>query len=144
MARNKTPVFPRDWLESKPIVIHHGLPALRDFPWTLHPMSLPPGFWGDVQGDGGDIRITKDKEGGKPLHAELGGIDVGRRSIYLVVKLPRIHARSDTSFWVWYKSAARAKFPPANDPVWGSQSVWDGYVGVYHRGKAKKKHGSTK
>lgn len=85
-----------------------------------------------AQTDGGDIRISLDRNGDQPLPVELVHFDKALGRIELFCRLPALDAAADPACWLWWKPrSSTLTQPPATDPL-GARAVWAGYHLVHH------------
>lgn len=101
-----------------------------------------------AQVNGGDIRITLDKDGLTRLPIELveftldstkGAKDA---TVVIWVKIPSLSSAADTDIYVWYHSAAIQVQPAADEP-YGRNAVWDNHIAAYHLTSATQATDST-
>ena len=134
--------FPDGWARKAELVIQSSKVAgeLTDFPVLLTEDNLPAEMF-DADGanpalnGGGDIRFSADVDGDSLLSCEIVTFvtdnDPANGDAEIWVKLPKVSATSNTSFWVWYGKAGEVQ--PARDAAYGSESVWDAdYLLVLH------------
>ncbi|RMF17624.1 MAG: hypothetical protein D6757_01020 [Alphaproteobacteria bacterium] len=85
-----------------------------------------------AQADGGDIRISLDRNGDQPLPIELVHFDKAAGRIELYCRLPALDALADPACWLWWKPrTGTLTQPPVTDPL-GARAVWAGYHLVHH------------
>ncbi len=85
-----------------------------------------------AQTDGGDIRVSLDRNGDQPVAVELVRFDRTAGTIELYCRLPSLDAARDPACWLWWRprSGSLAQ-PPLTDPL-GARAVWTGYHAVHH------------
>lgn len=88
------------------------------------------GFWGNVNSDGSDIRITKSDETTE-VPREIVNIDTTGKTGEVYFKASgTLSSTADTDFWVYYGNAGASE--PAADSTYGSENVWTDYLAVWH------------
>ncbi len=122
-----------DWSHRTKITIDHTLVEddLNDFPVYLNlaDLGVSHAFWGTVEADGKDIRITQ-VDGHREVPVELVSIDTSGKTGEVYFKTD-LSDTSDSVFWIYYGNSG-ATMPTASSD-YGSEKVWDGtYVMVQH------------
>lgn len=100
-----------------------------DFPMYVDLAELPATFFTNVKSAGEDIRITNG-DGETELAFELVDISTGSETGEVHVKIPDLRPDSGESIYLYYGNAAASAY--ARTDTYGSNTVWDDYLAVYH------------
>ena len=130
--------FPAGWLRKCKLTIQNGKidDTLSNFPVLITETCLPQGnneiFDADgahpAQNGGGDIRFSASEDGTNQLDCEIVTFTTDNNpasgKAELWVKVPSIASGTDTSIWIWWKTAG-ADSQPAEDANFGKEQTWD-------------------
>ncbi|MEX2514737.1 MAG: DUF2341 domain-containing protein [Candidatus Paceibacterota bacterium] len=104
--------------------------TLEDFPVYVDLADFGATFFANVDGDGGDIRVTK-ADGTTELPREVVSVDTGGSSGELHFKADRLSSTTDTTFYVYYGNPDAIDY--VTDYAYGAENVWtNGTQLVYH------------
>ncbi len=85
-----------------------------------------------AQDDGGDIRISIDRNGDQPVALELVRFDKAAGLVEIYCRLPSLDAARDPACWLWWQPrTGMLAQPPPTDPL-GVQAVWTDHHAVHH------------
>lgn len=103
---------------------------LTNFPVYVDLADLNTAFFGDVNADGGDIRIT-ESDGTTEVPREIVSIDTGLETGELYFRATSVSSTTDTTFYIYYDNDSASDY--ADTDLFGAENVWtNGYVLVEH------------
>ncbi|MEM9336469.1 MAG: DUF2341 domain-containing protein [Patescibacteria group bacterium] len=103
--------------------------ALTNFPTFVDLSTLGSDFWGSVQTDGDDIRITTN-DGMTELPYDLVEFDASAETGELHFLADAISSSATTTFYIYFDNPAADGYLATD--TYGSYAVWRDYEAVYH------------